>query len=290
VQLPEILKRLQRAGSAKMRKVYLLHGAKEPIHGVAHKDLHVLHREIGTDHPLARELWRTGVHEARLLAMCVADPQAMAQKDLEEWLGDVDNRELFFEFGRLAAKSPAGRACAERWIESSNEWVAASGWAVVSQLCTDQALPDAWFAQYLPVLEQRIHASPNFTRYAMNAAVIAIACRPALHAAGAAAAERIGQVDVDHGPTGCQTPFAPDYIEKLMAHARRAAGRSGARAKAGKVAKPAGKARARSAAGKAATRSRAPAKTGSARRSAVAARASKPSGRRAAAGSRARAR
>jgi 3-methyladenine DNA glycosylase AlkD len=40
-------------------------------------------------HALAEPLWATGVHEARLLAIFVADPQTMRRTDIERWLRDV---------------------------------------------------------------------------------------------------------------------------------------------------------------------------------------------------------
>jgi hypothetical protein len=58
----------------------------------------------------------------------------------------------------------------------------------------------------------------------MNNAVIAIGGRnPALAAAATAAAGRIGRVEVDHGETGCKTPEAAAYIERIWARKRPAA-------------------------------------------------------------------
>ena len=52
----------------------------------------------------------------------------------------------------------------------------------------------------------------------MNSALIQIGARnAALKRQAIAAATRIGTVEVDHGETGCKTPEAVGYIEKMWA-------------------------------------------------------------------------
>jgi hypothetical protein len=72
--------------------------------------------------------------------------------------------------------------------------------------------------QTIAAIESRIHASKNRQRDAMNNAVIAIGIRnSALEKKAVAAARRRGKVDVDHGETGCKTPDAVEYIERVKA-------------------------------------------------------------------------
>jgi hypothetical protein len=79
---------------------------------------------------------------------------------------------------------------------------------------------DAYFTGLLDRIERDLHSSPNFTRHAMNNALIAIGMRNGeLRALAQAAARRIGKVVVDHGETDCSTPDAVDYIDR--AHARK---------------------------------------------------------------------
>ena len=55
----------------------------------------------------------------------------------------------------------------------------------------------------------------------MNQALISIGCRNAsLRKSAAAAARRLGKIDVDHGDTDCKTPGALEYIEKNWARAK----------------------------------------------------------------------
>ena len=100
-----------------------------------------------------------------------------------------------------------------------------AGWDLLCVLAaTDTAHDDAYYRERLAEIERRIQGSPNRVRYEMNNAVIAIGGRnPALAAAATAAAGRIGRVEVDHGETGCKTPEAAAYIERIWARKRRAA-------------------------------------------------------------------
>jgi 3-methyladenine DNA glycosylase AlkD len=43
-------------------------------------------KKIGVDHELARQLWDTGNHDARTLAMKIADPAAATLADLDRWV------------------------------------------------------------------------------------------------------------------------------------------------------------------------------------------------------------
>ncbi len=89
-------------------------------------------------------------------------------------------------------------------------------------LCTlarsDEELSDDYFAERLATIEREIHGRENRVRYAMNSAVIQIGARnEKLKQLATSTAERIGRVEVDHGETGCKTPEAVSYIEKIWA-------------------------------------------------------------------------
>jgi hypothetical protein len=91
------------------------------------------------------------------------------------------------------------------------------GWNLLVEIAqADSDLPDTFFAPYLQEIRETIHEGENRARYAMNNAVIAIGGRsPALRKRAIAAARKIGPVDVDYGETGCKTPDAVSYIERI---------------------------------------------------------------------------
>ena len=220
----QVMEELKALGSEQTRKTYGRHGVSGEAFGVKYGDLGKLTKKIKTDHALAKQLWATGNHDARILATMVADPQQADDALIDAWTGDLPNYVVADALASYVAKTPLARAKMEAWTRSADEWIGTAGWGLLSHLAlNDLSLPDAYFEPYLETIERDIHASKNRVRYAMNNAVIAIGLRsPQLEEKAIAAAERIGKVEVDHGQTGCKTPEAVSYIQKSKARLRRA--------------------------------------------------------------------
>ena len=45
-------------------------------------------RRLGKDQDLAEELWDTGIHDARILASLVGDPQRISRSTMDRWARD----------------------------------------------------------------------------------------------------------------------------------------------------------------------------------------------------------
>jgi 3-methyladenine DNA glycosylase AlkD len=216
----EVMQQLRSLGKEQTAKTYRRHGVRGDVFGVSYGDLGKLKKRIKVDHALAVALWRTGNHDARILATMVADPAALDERTLDAWARDLDSYPIADAFAGLAAQSPAARRCMERWTTDDGEWVGRAGWLVLARLAGDGgALSDAELAGYLPTIEREIHTRKNRVRDAMNSALIAVGIRNApLREQALAAAARIGTVDVDHGETNCKTPDAAEYIRKTVAY------------------------------------------------------------------------
>ena len=183
---------------------------------MSYAHLNELKKKIKTDHPLAVELWQSAVHDARVLATMIADPEQCRMRQLNSWLREVDNYILSGALGDLTARSPLGARCATAWIARKGEWAAAAGWNALAQLAMeDDALTEGELEKHLYTIQKHIHAAPNRTRHSMNNALIAIGLRSdKLQKKALAAAKAIGPVSVDHGQTNCKTPDATAYIKK----------------------------------------------------------------------------
>jgi 3-methyladenine DNA glycosylase AlkD len=226
MQLSEAMTRLERLGNEPTLKTYRRHGVKGPAFGVRYGDLYKLQKEIGVDHALAQGLWKSGNHDARILATLVADAESMSVKDLEAWHDDVDDYGLNDAVASVAARSNVARQVAERWRGAKAEYRSAAGWHVAGGLSApDTGADDAWLRPLLAEIRAGIHAAPNRTRNAMNSVLISIGgYRPALRDEALAVAKAIGKVEVDHGDTSCKTPDAVEYIEKMaVRHSKKAA-------------------------------------------------------------------
>jgi 3-methyladenine DNA glycosylase AlkD len=195
---------------------------------VSYANLNALKKKIKTDHALALELWRSGNHDARVLAAMVADPSEIKGATLDAWVEDLDNYVITDAFSSLACRTPHILSKMKKWTKSKGEWISRTGWALLAGLSQrDESLPDGFFAEYLAVIEADIHNSKNRVRDAMNSAVINIGIRNGnLEKKAIAAARRIGKVEVDHGETSCKTPDALEYIKKTKEYRKRKAAKS----------------------------------------------------------------
>src|SRR5258708_369709 len=63
-------------------------------HGISAPVLHALAKRIGKDHRLAQELWKTDIHEARLLAALIGEPERVSAAEMERWARDFDSWDL----------------------------------------------------------------------------------------------------------------------------------------------------------------------------------------------------
>ena len=223
MSLDEVMRALEKAGSAQTKKTYARHGAKEPMFGVLFGTLKVLVDRIGIDQELALALWSTKNQDARNLAMKIADPARIRAADLDRWAKENSMRICGMYIACLAAEGPHAAAKVRDWLAAPDAELRSSGWQLVAQLANlDEQTPDDWFAKHLVQIEKTIHSSPSIERASMNAAVIAIGGRSAaLRKLATAAGKRIGPVEVDHGETACKTPDAVTYIGKLWERAKK---------------------------------------------------------------------
>jgi len=222
MSLAETMRNLAKAGNAQARKTYARHGAQEPMFGVSFATLKTMVKRIRVDHELALALWDTGNHDARVLAMKIAEAAKITPMDLDRWARETTMNGCGMYVAALAAESPHGAAKGREWLASPDPALRAAGWTLCGYLSNlNEKIPDEWFAARLEHIEKSIHTAANADRLAMNSALIRIGGRSsALRKAAIAAAKRIiGRIEVDHGDTSCKTPDAIPYIEKMWAHA-----------------------------------------------------------------------
>ena len=214
----DVIKQLKELGTAQNRKIYGRHGYTGKMYGVSYANLGKLKKKIKVDQALAERLWKSGNIDARALALMVADPEGVSDRQIESWAKDIDNYGLAGELSGLVKRTPLALKKMEKWCRAKGEFHGQAGWNILTHMAmTDPDLADAFFEKRLQTIEKEIHTRKNRVRHAMNNAVIAIGIRNRkLEKKAAAAAKRIGRVEVDHGDTSCKTPDAVAYIRKTI--------------------------------------------------------------------------
>lgn len=217
-----VLDQLRALGTESACKTYARHGVTAEIYGVSYANLGKLQKRIKVDHALARELWASGVHDARILATMIADPQQADGALIDAWSQGLGNYVITDAVSSFVARTSLARATMAVWLNSDDEWIETAGWNLLGQLALhDLTLPDDYFVLYLTRIERDLHGSKNRVRHAMNNVLIAIGMRSDdLERQAIDAAGRIGKVVVDHGATNCKTPAAIPYIQKARARKR----------------------------------------------------------------------
>ena len=164
--------------------------------GVSVRELRRMARSLRPDHRLALELWETGVHEARLLAVFVDDPAAVTEPQTERWAADFDSWDVCDQAcTSLFDVSPHGWRKAVQWAGREEEFVKRGGFALMAGLAVhDRKATDDRFLELLPVIIGEADDGRDYVKKAVSWALRAIGKRgAALNVAAIEAAEEIGR-------------------------------------------------------------------------------------------------
>lgn len=114
---------------------------KEPL-GIAVPTLRNISKEIKNAHPqpqdrhkLALGLWKTKIHEAKLLAVFIDSPQEITEKQMEEWVKDFDSWDICDQATTgLFDKTPLAYKKAIELSKRKNEFEKRAGFALMAGL------------------------------------------------------------------------------------------------------------------------------------------------------------
>ena len=166
--------------------------------GVRVPALRRLAKEIGRDHALAGRLWASGVHEARLLAPMIAEPDRLTDRDLERWVRGFDSWDICDQCcGNLFDRSPLAHAKAAEWAGRGEEFVKRAGFTLMACLAVhDKAAGDAAFERFFPLIVREAADDRNFVKKAVNWALRQIGKRNrALNRRAVAVAKEVAAID-----------------------------------------------------------------------------------------------
>jgi 3-methyladenine DNA glycosylase AlkD len=137
--------------------------------GISIYTLRKIAREIGNDHALAENLWKTGIHEARILASYIDRPEWVTEEQLEEWVSDFDSWDVCDQVCDLFDKTPFAYAKAFEWSARSEEFVKRAGFTLMAGLAVhDKKASDEKLAQFFPLIIQEAMDERNFVKKAVN--------------------------------------------------------------------------------------------------------------------------
>jgi 3-methyladenine DNA glycosylase AlkD len=138
--------------------------------GISIYTLRPLAKEIGRDHELALGLWESGIHEARILACYIDDPNQVTEDQMERWALDFDSWDVCDQVcSSLFDHTPYAYLKALTWSERDEEFVKRAGFVLMAALSVhDKKAPDERFEQFFPIILREATGERNYVKKAVN--------------------------------------------------------------------------------------------------------------------------
>lgn len=191
----EVLEELRRLADPERLSGMARYGiATDSALGVTVTELRGLARRIGRDHGLAAALWASGIHEARILATIVDEPERVTRAQAEAWVRDVDSWDLGDGLcGNLLGATPFAFDLMAEWSTRDEGFVKRAGFALMAVSAVHRKdVPDERFEALLPAIRVGATDDRNAVRKAVSWALRQIGKRsPALHERAVATAVEI---------------------------------------------------------------------------------------------------
>jgi 3-methyladenine DNA glycosylase AlkD len=143
---------------------------KRALGGISTPTLRKMAKEVGTDHKLAQRLWASGIHEARMLAAFIDDPQQVTEAQADRWAEDFDSWDLCDQCcANLFDRTGFAYEKAVQWSRREEEFVKRAAFALMAALAVhDKRAKNARFASFLPIIQREAGDDRNFVRKAVN--------------------------------------------------------------------------------------------------------------------------
>lgn len=171
MKVEEVVKQLEKFADKTVRegqKRYAIN--TERSFGIKMPVLRAYAKELGKNHSLALELWKTNIHEARILAAFIAEPKKITEKLMESWVKDFNSWDVCDQTcGEVFRKTEFAQAKAIEWTQREEEYVKRAGFVLMAGLAVhEKKAPDSTFLQFFPYIEKEAYDKRNFVKKAVN--------------------------------------------------------------------------------------------------------------------------
>lgn len=143
-----------------------------PAHalGISIPCLRRVAKKHGKDQELALALWNSGIHEARILASMLAEPQLLSPQFMDAWVHDFDSWDICDQVcGNLFDQTPFAYQNAVQWCHEEPEFVRRAGFVMMAELAVhDKRATNASFLPFFAAIKQYAGDERNFVKKAVN--------------------------------------------------------------------------------------------------------------------------
>jgi 3-methyladenine DNA glycosylase AlkD len=166
--------------------------------GVSMPKVRQLAKEIKKDQALSLDLWKTGIHECRILASMIGDPKLVTPGQMDKWVADFNSWDVCDQVcGNLFDRTAFAIDKAIEYSSSEKEYIKRAGFVLMAEFAVhNKKADDKEFLQFFPVMEREAWDDRNFVKKAVNWALRQIGKRnKTLHQLAIETAKRIAQQD-----------------------------------------------------------------------------------------------
>lgn len=167
-------------------------------YGVSIPNLRKIAKEIGVNHLLAQQLGSSGIHEARILASMIDNPEEVTAEQMESWVKGFDSWDICDQCcNNLFVRTEFAHRKAVEWAERDGEFVKRAGFVLMAALAVhDKTAKDEAFLKFLSLIARESIDDRNFVKKAVNWALRQIGKRNTkLNGAAIRTAKEIQEVD-----------------------------------------------------------------------------------------------
>ncbi len=137
--------------------------------GISICTLRKLAREIKRNHELALGLWDSGIHEARILAGFIDEPEKVTEDQLERWVRNFDSWDIVDQLSELIYRTPYVLKKIHEWSGSDAEFVKRAAFSLIAEIsCHDKKITDERFEQFFVLIKKAATDERNYVKKAVN--------------------------------------------------------------------------------------------------------------------------
>jgi 3-methyladenine DNA glycosylase AlkD len=138
--------------------------------GISIYKLRPLANEIGKNHELSLKLWKSGIHDARLLAVFIEEPEKVTEKQMESWVNDFDSWDVCDQAcTSLFDLTPYAWKKAFEWSGRDEEFVKRGAFSLIAGLTVhDKKAEDSKFEDFFPLIKKESTDDRNYVKKAVN--------------------------------------------------------------------------------------------------------------------------
>ena len=187
--------------------------------GIGLTQLRKLAKQIGRDHQLASELWKSNIYDAKVIGLLIDDPKQVTRTQAEQQVEQLQGGYLSHVFASCdatLAKAPFAFDLACDWMESDDPVRRRCAYGLIYELSkkNPKGMDDEFLLVLIERIKNQIKGEDMWVRESMNTALMGIGKRnKKLNKAALRAAKAIGPVDIDYGDDNACEPL--DVVKHL---------------------------------------------------------------------------